>query len=287
MAWSIADKSVLITGANSGIGKATAKELARRGADVMITARDDSKGRAAAEEIRNATGAEVSVGSLDLSQLDSVRAFASDYLGTHDQLDVLINNAGVMAGGRRETPDGLEWTLAVNHLGPFLLTYLLSDLLVSSAPARVITVSSEAHQREKGGLDFDDLEMRNGYSPSRAYAASKLANVLFTVELDRRLDGSGVTAKALHPGVVATSFGKDPESPKWMGLLMVGLKPFLRKPEQGAGTSVFLATADDTALDAGLYWSDEAPIDPIPAALDTQAAARLWSESEHLVGLKV
>jgi NAD(P)-dependent dehydrogenase (short-subunit alcohol dehydrogenase family) len=287
VAWSIADKSVLITGANSGIGKATAKELARRGADVMITARDDSKGRAAAEEIRNATGAEVSVGSLDLSQLDSVRAFASDYLGTHDQLDVLINNAGVMAGGRRETPDGLEWTLAVNHLGPFLLTYLLSDLLVSSAPARVITVSSEAHQREKGGLDFDDLEMRNGYSPSRAYAASKLANVLFTVELDRRLDGSGVTAKALHPGVVATSFGKDPESPKWMGLLMVGLKPFLRKPEQGARTSVFLATADDTALDAGLYWSDEAPIDPIPAALDTQAAARLWSESEHLVGLKV
>jgi NAD(P)-dependent dehydrogenase (short-subunit alcohol dehydrogenase family) len=227
------------------------------------------------------------VGSLDLSQLDSVRAFASDYLGTHDQLDVLINNAGVMAGGRRETPDGLEWTLAVNHLGPFLLTYLLSDLLVSSAPARVITVSSEAHQREKGGLDFDDLEMRNGYSPSRAYAASKLANVLFTVELDRRLDGSGVHAKALHPGVVATSFGKDPESPKWMGLLMVGLKPFLRKPEQGARTSVFLATADDTALDAGLYWSDEAPIDPIPAALDTQAAARLWSESEHLVGLKV
>lgn len=287
MAWSIADKSVLITGANSGIGKATAKELARRGADVMITARDDSKGRAAAEEIRNATGAEVSVGSLDLSQLDSVRAFASDYLGTHDQLDVLINNAGVMAGSRRETPDGLEWTLAVNHLGPFLLTYLLSDLLVSSAPARVITVSSEAHRREKEGLDFDDLEMRNGYSPSRAYAASKLANILFTVELDRRLDGSGVTAKALHPGVVATSFGKDPESPKWMGLLMVGLKPFLRKPEQGARTSVFLATADDTALDAGLYWSDEAPIDPIPAALDTQAAAQLWSESEHLVGLKV
>lgn len=287
MAWSIADKSVLITGANSGIGKATAKELAGRGADVMITARDDSKGRAAAEEIRNATGAEVSVGSLDLSQLDSVRAFASDYLGNHDQLDVLINNAGVMAGSRRETPDGLEWTLAVNHLGPFLLTYLLSDLLVSSAPARVITVSSEAHRREKEGLDFNDLEMRNGYSPSRAYAASKLANILFTVELDRRLDGSGVTAKALHPGVVATSFGKDPESPKWMGLLMVGLKPFLRKPEQGAGTSVFLATADDTALDAGLYWSDEAPIDPIPAALDTQAAARLWSESEHLVGLKV
>ena len=287
MAWSIADRSVLITGANSGIGKATAKELAGRGADVMITARDDSKGRAAAEEIRNATGAEVSVGSLDLSQLDSVRAFASDYLGTHDQLDVLINNAGVMAGSRRETPDGLEWTLAVNHLGPFLLTYLLSDLLVSSAPARVITVSSEAHRREKEGLDFNDLEMRNGYSPSRAYAASKLANILFTVELDGRLDGSGVTAKALHPGVVATSFGKDPESPKWMGLLMVGLKPFLRKPEQGAGTSVFLATADDTALDAGLYWSDKAPIDPIPAALDTQAAARLWSESEHLVGLKV
>lgn len=287
MAWSIADKQVLITGATSGIGEATAANLARQGARVMITARDDSKGRTAAKEIRDATGAAVSVGSLDLSRLDSVRAFASGYLGTHDRLDVLINNAGVMAGRRRETPDGLEWTLAVNHLGPFLLTCLLGDLLAASAPARVITVSSEAHRREKNGLDFDDLQMRKGYSSYRAYAASKMANILFTVELDRRLNASGVTARALHPGVVATSFGQGPEGSRSMGLLMTVLKPFLRKPSQGARASVFLATADDAALKAGFYWSDEAPLDPIPAAVDADAAARLWSESERLVGLRV
>jgi NAD(P)-dependent dehydrogenase (short-subunit alcohol dehydrogenase family) len=286
MAWNIEGKQVLITGGNSGIGKATAEELTRRGARVMITARDGSKGRAAADEIRAATGAEVAVGNLDLSRLDSVRAFAQDHLGDHDRLDVLINNAGVMAGRRRETPDGFEWTFAVNHLGPFLLTNLLTDLLVSSSPARIITVSSENYRSVKEGLDFDDLQMSNGYSPSKAYAASKLASILFTVELDRRLRGLGVTANALHPGVVATSFGKGADGPKSMGLLMTVLKPFLRKPARGASTSVFLATAEDEALEAGLYWSNEAPKDPIPAAVDADAATRLWSESEHLVGLK-
>jgi NAD(P)-dependent dehydrogenase (short-subunit alcohol dehydrogenase family) len=286
MVWSIEGKQVLITGGNSGIGKATAEELARRGARVMITARDGSKGRAAVDEIQAATGAGVAVGNLDLSRLDSVRAFAQDYLVNHDRLDVLINNAGTMAGGRRETPDGFEWTFGVNHLGPFLLTNLLTDLLVSSSPARIITVSSENHRSVKEGLDFDDLQMRNGYSPSKAYAASKLANILFTVELDRRLGGLGVTANALHPGVVATSFGKGPDSRKSMGLLMTLLGPFLRKPARGASTSVFLATAEEAALDAGLYWSDEVPKDPVPAAVDADAATRLWSESEHLVGLK-
>jgi retinol dehydrogenase-14 len=285
MVWNIEGKEVLITGGNSGIGKASANELARLGASVTITARDPAKGEAAAGEIREATGAEVTVATLDLSRLDSVRAFVQDYERDHDRLDVLINNAGVMAGARRETPDGFEWTLAVNHLGPFLLTNLLTDVLVASAPARIITVSSETHRRVKDGLNFGDLQMQDGYSPSRAYDSSKLANILFTVELDRRLRDSGIAAKALHPGVVATSFGKGPDSPKWMGLLMTALKPVLRKPASGARTSVFLATASDQALEAGLYWSDETPKEPAPAATDADAAARLWSISEQLVGL--
>jgi NAD(P)-dependent dehydrogenase (short-subunit alcohol dehydrogenase family) len=285
MAWRIDDKVVLITGGNSGIGQATAEELARRGARVTITARDPAKGRAAADEIHEATGAVVEVGSLDLSRLDSVRAFAQQYRDAHERLDVLVNNAGVMAGPRRETPDGFEWTFAVNHLGPFLLTSMLTDLLVSTSPARIITVSSEAHRRAKAGLDLDDLQMTKGYSSSKAYAASKLANILFTVGLDRRFGASGVTARALHPGVVATSFGKGPDSPRLMGLAMSGLKPFLRKPARGARTSVLLATADDDTLGAGLYWSDEKPTDPAPPATDLDAAEHLWSESEHLVGL--
>lgn len=284
MSWSIDGKQVLITGGNSGIGKATAAALAKRGAGVTITSRDAAKGAKAADEIAEATGVRVAVGSLDLSRLASVQAFAQGYLSHHDRLDVLINNAGVMAGARRETPDGFEWTFAVNHLGPFLLTELLTGLLVASAPSRIIAVSSENHRGARDGLNFEDLQMRNGYSSSKAYAASKLANIMFTVELDRRLRASGITAKALHPGVVATSFGKGPDSPKMMGLLMTVLTPVLRKPAQGASTSVFLATAPPEALDAGLYWSDGVAKDPAATAVDAEAAARLWAESERLVG---
>ena len=286
MALNIENKQVLVTGGNSGIGMATARELAQRGARVMITARDAAKGESAAREISQATGADVTVGSLDLSRLDSVRQFAEGFKRSHDRLDVLINNAGVMTGERRETPDGLEWTLGVNHFGPFLLTNLLTDMLMDSAPARIITVSSQTHAKVTGGLNFDDLQMRDGYSSSKAYNASKLANLLFTLELSRRLDGTGVTAKALHPGVVGTSFGKASESPRWMGLLMTLLKPVLQKPAKGARTSVFLATAPDEVLEEGLYWSDEAAKDPAPVALNAEAAARLWSVSERLVGLE-
>ena len=283
--WSIEDKVVLVTGGNSGIGMATAEELARRGARVTITARDEDKGREAADRIRIATGAEVAVGNLDLSRLSSVRSFARGFVGEHQHLDVLINNAGVMAANRRETSDGFEWTFVVNYLGPFLLTNLLIDRLVASAPSRIITVSSENYRTAKKGLDLDDLQMEKGFSPSKAYAASKLANILFTVELDRRFGSAGVTARALHPGVVATSFGKGPDSPKMMGLLMTGLKPFLRKPARGAATSVYLATAESSSIDAGIYWSNETPKDALAIAVDEEAAAQLWSASERMVGL--
>jgi retinol dehydrogenase-12 len=284
MSWNIDGKRVVVTGANSGIGLATATELARRGGYVTITVRNEAKGDQAAELIKQSTGADVDVRILDLSRLDSVRAFAAGFTADHDRLDVLINNAGVMAGRRRQTVDGFEWTFGVNHLGPFLLTNLLTGLLTTSAPARIINVSSEVHRSVKDGLDFDDLQMTAGYSPSKAYAASKLANLLFTVELDRRLAGTGVTVRALHPGVIATSFGKGAEGPLWMRVLMTAGSPLLRKPERGAATSVLLATAPDETIAAGWYWSVEKPKQPAASATDADAASRLWAESERLVG---
>ena len=212
-----------------------------------------------------------------------MRGFVSSYLDHHQRLDVLINNAGTMAGRRRTTPDGLEWTLAVNHLGPFLLTNLLTPLLLASTPARVITVSSETHRSAKQGLDLDDLQMTTGYTPSRAYAASKLANILFTLELDHRLGPAGVTARALHPGVVATNFGKDPGSPRWMALAMTLLTPLLATPEKGAATSVHLATAQPDELEAGIYWASGRPKQPSESALDHDAARQLWEASAELV----
>lgn len=283
MTWDIDGKRVLITGGNSGIGKATAEELARRGARVAITVRDMEKGKAAAAEIASTTGATTDVEQLDLSSLDSIRAFADRF--SPDRLDVLINNAGVMTGKRLETPDGFEWTFAVNHLGPFLLTNLLTDRLTASASPRVITVSSENYRRAKDGLDFDDLQSTQRFNSNTAYATSKLANILFTIELDRRLRGSGVTARALHPGVVGTSFAQGPEGSKSMALMMRMLKPFLASTDKGASTSVHLATAPDEEIGRGLYWADGDVKERLPIASDESAARRLWDVSAELVGL--
>lgn len=285
MGWSIAGAQVLITGGTSGIGQAAAVELARRGAHVMITARDEAKGQAAAETIRAGSGVDVQVGLLDLSRLDSVRGFAADYTRTHDSLDVLVNNAGTMTGRRMETPDGLEWTFGVNHLAPFLLTRLLSDLLVVSAPSRVISLSSEVHRSAKGGLDFSDLQMIRGWSAQKAYAASKLATILMTEELERRLADRGVTARAVHPGVVSTNFGKGPEGRWLMRALMTALGPVLKKPSDGAAPVVLLATAPDDIVARSLYWSQTDPAEASPAAQDRQAAVDLWEASERLAGL--
>jgi len=284
MTWTVHSKQILVTGGTSGIGRATAAQLARLGAEVTITSRSSTGAETVASEISRDTGTTVHAGTLDLSTLASVRAFARSYSASHDRLDVLINNAGMMSGKRRTTPDGFEWTFAVNHLGPFLLTNLLTDLLVEASPSRVITVSSETHRSAGRGLDLDDLQMTRGYSPARAYAASKLANILFTAELDRLLGPSGVTARALHPGVVATNFGKGAESPRWMGLAMRVLSPILRSPEKGAATSVHLATAPFAELDAGIYWSDSRPKEPSDAALDQEVAPELWAISAQMVG---
>ena len=292
MSWTIEGKRVLITGGTAGIGKATAIALAERGADVTITARNEAKGRATAAEIVASTGASADVVDLDLASLASVRACADRLVAEEAGLDVLINNAGIIADRGRTSTDGFELTFAVNHLGPFLLTNLLTDLLVTTAEgsgegSRIINVSSGAHHSATGRRAVDiDLLPEAGRSSARNYAASKLANILFTVELDRRLDDRRVIARALHPGVVATNFGRGREGPWWMGLGMRVLAPLLTKPTDGAATTVHLATADDDELAGGLYWDDRKPAEPDPSALDDEAAARLWSLSEELTGLR-
>ena len=284
MSWTIDGKRVLITGATAGIGKATAIALTERGANVVITARNPAKGRATAAEILAATGSTVDVADLDLAKLDSVRAFADRFLAEEDRLDVLINNAGIIAEKGKTSADGYELTFAVNHLGPFLLTNMLADLLVASAPSRIINVSSGAHHSATGrrAVDIDELATPGRRPSPRSYAASKLANILFTVELDRRFADAGVTARALHPGVVATNFGRGNDGPWWMGLGMRLLRPVLTKPADGAATTVHLATAEEADIEGGLYWDDCEPANPAPEALDPDAASRLWALSEDL-----
>lgn len=279
-------RTILITGGNSGIGKATAAALAGAGAHVVITARDRRRGGQAAEDIRAAAreGGTVDVRDLDLARLDSVRSFAKEFLAGYPRLDVLILNAGVTTAKRQVTEDGFELLFQVNHLAHFLLTHLLRERLEESAPARVVVVASSSH-RQAGTLDFDDLQSERNFIGLRVYARSKLANVLFARELARRLDGTGVTVNALHPGTVRTGWGGDGEA----GLLLgVGLRlaswVFL-SPEKGAETSVHLATSPQVAGKTGGYYVHKRLRDPAPAARDDDAARRLWDVSEELLGL--
>jgi len=282
---SMTGKTVIVTGGNSGIGKATAVALARMGARVIITARDRTRGNQAAEEIRLASGSDqVELAVFDLGDLASVRAGAADLLDRCLRIDVLINNAGLVLTDRAETVDGYEATFAVNHLGPFLLTELLTDRLVASAPSRVVNVASTAHRSARHGLDFEDLQSRQGYRGMQVYGSSKLANILFTTELAGRLSGKGVTANSVHPGTVATGYGRDGDT---RGLLAFGLKvikPFILTPEKGARTSVYLASSDDVAGVTGKYFVKGKARKPSAAAQDEAAARRLWTVSEELVG---
>jgi retinol dehydrogenase-12 len=282
---SMAGKTVIVTGGNSGIGQATAVALARTGARTIITARDPGRGQAAVEEIRRASGSDqVELVVFDLGDLASVRAGAAELLAGCPRIDVLINNAGLVLTDRSETVDGYESTFAVNHLGPFLLTELLTDRLVASAPSRVVNVASTAHRSARHGLDFDDLQSRRGYKGMQVYGSSKLANILFTTELARRLSGKAVTVNAVHPGTVATGYGRDGDT---RGLLAFGLKvikPFILTPEKGAETSVFLASSPEVAGVTGKYFVKSKARNPSAAAQDEAAAHRLWTVSEELVG---
>ncbi|HET6953140.1 MAG TPA: SDR family oxidoreductase [Acidimicrobiales bacterium] len=274
-------RTVLVTGGTGGIGLATAAGLAGLGARVGIVGRDAGRAQGAAEQLRG-DGAEVDVFVADLSSQREVRRLANEVLAAYPRLDVLVNNAGGYWATRHPTVDGLERTFAVNHLAPFLLTNLLLDRLRASAPARVVTVSSGA--QAMGRIGFDDLQGERDYSGQRAYNQSKLANVMFTYELARRLAGTGVTATVLHPGVVRTDFGRE-DSKGWMRVMLPVIRPFMKSPQRGAATSVYLASSSEVEGVTGRYFADSTPRSSSTASQDSAAAARLWRVSEQLTGL--
>jgi retinol dehydrogenase 14 len=279
----MAGKSVLITGGTGGIGQATAIGLAALGARVGISGRDLARAGAAAADIRAATGnPAVDVFAADMSAQAGVRHLAAQVLDSYPRLDVLVNNVGGFWAHRHVTADGLERTFALNHLAPFLLTSLLLGRLTASAPARIVTVSSGAHAQ--GRLDFDDLQGERNYSGPRAYNQSKLANVLFTYELARRLAGTGVTATAAHPGVAATSFGAEDQAAHFAIMIRVA-RPFMKTPAQGALTPIYLASSPQVEGVTGQYFVNRKPKTSSKASYDTAAAARLWQASASLAGL--
>jgi retinol dehydrogenase 14 len=278
----MAGRTVLVTGGTGGIGKATALGLAAMGAHLAITGRDRGRTDEAAGEIRAAGGGQVDVFVADLSVHAEVQRLAEEVLQRLSRVDVLVNNVGGYWNTRHVTADGLERTFALNHLAPFLLTNLLLDRLQQSAPARVVTVSSNA--QSMGRIDFDDLQAARSYSGARAYNQSKLANVMFTYELARRLKGTAVTANALHPGVVSTSFGaEDPGAAQ--RLFVPFLRPFMKTPAHGAATSIHLASAPDLELVTGRFFANSKPRRSSERSYDEAAAARLWQLSADPVGL--
>src|SRR5687768_11319272 len=273
---------VLITGGTGGIGKATATGLAAKGARVAITGRDRGRAEAAAAEIRADGGPPVDVFVADMSAQAEVRRLASEVLRHLPRLDVLVNNVGGFWNTRHVTADGLERMFALNHLAPFLLTHLLIRRLQESAPARVVTVSSDAQRL--GRIDFDDLQGERSWSGQRAYNQSKLANVLFTYELARRLEGTGVTATVLHPGVVRSGFGA--EEP---GRIQRVITPFARwvmkSPEEGALTPIHLASSPEVEGVTGQFFANRKPRASARRSYDEADALRLWEVSAELVGL--
>jgi retinol dehydrogenase 14 len=280
----MAGRTCLVTGATSGIGKAPATGLARLGADLVLVARDPAKGRATVAEIQAATGNPwVEVLLADLSSQASLRHAAEEYRRTHDRLHVLVNNAGGYWASRHVTVDGLELTFALNHLAYFLLTNLLLDLLRASAPARIVNVTSGA--QAVGDIHFDDLQFQRRYRGQAAYNQSKLANVLFTYELARRLEGSGVTVNCAAPGVVRSNFGLDDSGP-FMRLLTPLARPFIRTPEQGADTSLYLASSLDVEGQTGGYYASGRARRSSRRSHDPELARRLWQVSEELTGLR-
>ena len=281
----MAGQVVVITGGNTGIGKEAAVGLTGLGAHVVVTSRNEERGRSARQEIAERSGSDsVEVMSLDLASFKSIRAFAADVLDRFDHVDVLVNNAGLIHRRRTETEDGFETTFGVNHVGHFLLTDLLLERLRASAPARIVVVSSDAHKGARRGLDFDDLQSERRYRWSNAYSKSKLANIYFARELARRLDGTGVTVNALHPGFVRSEFGRGGDLGAVYGF---GIRyiagPFAISPEKGALTSIYLASSPEVGDVSGGYFYKCKPSAPSSVAQDDDAAGRLWDASERLV----
>ena len=274
-------KTVLITGANQGIGKASAVALGQMGASLVLVCRNEEKARAAIKDIEAAGAKNVELIVADLASQAEVRRVAAEFKAKHAKLDVLMNNAGVLVTSRRTTVDGIEETLAINHLAPFLLTNLLLDVLEKSAPSRVVTVSSKVH---KGPIRFDDIQFTKSYSAFTAYQHSKLCNILFTRELAKRLEGKNVTANCLHPGVIASGFGQT-----YGGVMSVLVKiaaPFMMSTEGGAKTQVYLASSPEVAGVSGKYFDKCRETNPGREASDDATAKRLWDVSEEMTGLR-
>ncbi|MGH7821709.1 MAG: SDR family oxidoreductase [Candidatus Binatia bacterium] len=279
--WDIRGKTCLITGPTAGIGRETALALAERGANLVLVCRNRARGDETVREIREKTANEqVELMIADLSSQEEIRRLAGAFLATQRPLHVLINNAGVFNLRRSTTVDGIETVFAVNHLAYFLLTMLLLERLKESAPARIVNVASDAHHW--GTLDFDDLGGERRYRPMKIYGQSKLANIAFTYELARRLEGTGVTVNCLHPGAVGTRLGSNNG---WVaGMLLPLLRPFMRTPEKGAETSIYLASSPEVRGVSGKYFFDCRERRSSRESQDAEVGSRLWKLSEQLTG---
>lgn len=275
-------KVSMVTGANSGIGKVVARELARMGSSVILVCRDPQKGEAARSEITAQTGnSSVELMIADLASLAAVRKLAADFTAKYDCLRLLVNNAGLILGKRVVTPDGLEAQFVINYLSQFLLTNLLLPTLKASAPSRIVNVSSSAHYQ--GHMHFDDLQLARGYSAIKAYCQSKLAQVLFTRELARRLEGTGVTVNAVHPGAVRTRWADEG------GLLGIGVRlarPFMLSPAKGAETPLYVSVSPEVEGVSGKYYAKKKDTQASQESYDESEAKRLWDVSMQLSGLE-
>lgn len=276
---------VIVTGANAGIGKAAATELAKSGAHVVMVCRNTGRGQEALEQVKaQSQNDNVTLMLCDLGSLKSINAFCAAFREKYARLDVLVNNAGMISTQRLETKDGFEMQFGVNHLGPFLLTNCLLDLLIASAPSRIVNVASGAH---KGGrIFFDDVHLSHNYKAWRAYAQSKLANVMFTYTLSERLSGTGVTANCLHPGAVASDIGINRDTGFGKTIRRI-LNLFFLTAQKGAETAVYLATSPEVAGITGKYFVRKKAVPSSESSYDKQAAERLWELSARLTGLTI
>jgi retinol dehydrogenase 12 len=280
----VKDKVCVITGGTDGIGKAAAYGLAVRGAKLLVHGRDPDKGARAVAELKARSGnPAIEFLQADFSSLADVRRLAATVMEHTPHVDVLVNNAGGIFGKRTLSRDGYEMTFAVNHLAPFLLTHLLLDTLKSGRQSRIVTTASHAHRGAK--ISFDDLQATHKYSAMGAYGSSKLANILFTRALAKRLQGTAVTATCLHPGFVRTNFGRNVDMSRWLKRIFGLVSRFARSPEKGAETVVYLAASPQVQGASGGYYFDCKLTPPSSAAQDDSAAEQLWQVSEHLVGI--
>ncbi|WP_062833178.1 SDR family oxidoreductase [Paenibacillus amylolyticus] len=282
----MSNQTAIVTGANSGMGLATTIELARQGYHVIMACRSEKRGQEALQEaVRQSGSSAIELMLCDLGSLESIRQFARTFRERHDRLDVLVNNAGVVMVKRKETSDGFEQSIGINHLGHFLLTLLLIEPLKAAKQGRVVNVSSGAYKA--GKIHFEDPHLHKGYNPIKSYAQSKLANVLFTRALAGKMSGTSVTVNCLHPGAVGTSIGVDRNTGFGTRIMaFVGKLPFFLSPEEGARTAVYLATSPEVVGITGRYYYQQKEQQLKAHAVDDASAERFWTWSEEQVGLK-